>query len=224
VVNDARGFYTSRVFGTFITEGMSMLSEGIKPALIERAGLMSGMPMPPLGLADEVGLSLMHQVGQQTRADLGDAAPHNPSTPILEKMVVALARTGRAGGAGFYEYGDDKRLWPDLGTHFSISDSQPSADELITRYLFVQAIEAARCMAEGVLLAAADADVGAIMGWGFAPYTGGPLSMIDGIGLPEFVATADRLAADYGPRFAVPDLLRTMAQDGRTFYANQTRC
>ena len=223
VVNDARGFYTSRVFGTYITEGMSMLSEGIKPTLIEQAGRMSGMPMPPLGLADEVGLGLMHQVGKQTRADLGDEAPYNPSTPILEKMVVDLDRKGRSNQAGFYAYSEkEKALWPELGIHFPASQAQPGTGELIIRYLYVQAIEAARCMAEGVLLAAADADVGAIMGWGFAPYTGGPLSYIDSIGLPEFVAEADRLASTHGHRFQVPDLLRSMARDGHMFYGTNT--
>jgi 3-hydroxyacyl-CoA dehydrogenase/enoyl-CoA hydratase/3-hydroxybutyryl-CoA epimerase len=224
VVNDARGFYTSRVFGTYITEGMSMLSEGLKPALIEQAGRMSGMPMPPLALADEVGLGLMHQVGKQTRADLGDDAPDNPSTPILHKMVVDLERKGRSGHAGFYSYQETgKHLWSGLDDHFPLAHKQPSAGELITRYLFVQAIEAARCMAEGVLLAAADADVGAVMGWGFAPYTGGPLSYIDSIGLPEFVAEADHLAAGYGDRFVVPDLLRAMARDGQRFYGENAR-
>jgi 3-hydroxyacyl-CoA dehydrogenase/enoyl-CoA hydratase/3-hydroxybutyryl-CoA epimerase len=224
VVNDSRGFYTSRVFGTYVTEGMVMLSEGIHPALIERAGQMAGMPMPPLGLADEVGLGLMQQVGAQTRADLGDDCPDNPSTPVLEKIVVELGRTGRKGGSGFYAYDEGgKRLWGELSNHFPTSEFQPDVDEVISRYLYVQAIEAARCMAEGVLLAAADADVGAIMGWGFAPYTGGPLCYIDTIGAAAFVAEADRLAAEYGDRFVVPDLLRAMASNGQTFYGANAR-
>jgi 3-hydroxyacyl-CoA dehydrogenase / enoyl-CoA hydratase / 3-hydroxybutyryl-CoA epimerase len=222
VVNDSRGFYTSRVFGTYITEGMAMLSEGIHPAVIERAGQVAGMPMPPLGLADEVGLALMHQVGLQTKEDLGDAHTPNPASPILEKMVVGLDRTGKKSGSGFYAYdGDEKRLWPELAVHFPIRDAQPSLKEVVQRYLYAQAIEAARCMEEEVLLAAADADVGAIMGWGFAPYTGGPLCYIDTIGAGAFVECAEKLALAHGSRFSVPELLRSMAKEGRKFYEAQ---
>jgi len=218
VVNDSRGFYTSRVFGTYITEGMVMLQEGIKPALIENAGKRSGMPMPPLGLADEVGLGLMYQVGAQTRADLGDAAPHNPSTAVLEAMVQDHDRAGKRTGAGFYEYSDKgKHLWSGLAELYP-NGEQPEVTALVERFLFAQAVEAARCMDEGVLLAAADADVGAVMGWGFAPYTGGPLSYIDTMGASTFVARADELAAELGERFSPPEILRTMAAEGGRFY------
>ena len=218
VVNDSRGFYTSRVFGTYITEGMVMLQEGIKPALIENAGKRSGMPMPPLGLADEVGLGLMYQVGQQTRADLGDAAPHNPSTAVLERMVSTHDRTGKRQGAGFYDYRPDgKSLWAGLADLYPHRD-QPSVDDLVERFLFAQAIEAARCMDQGILLAAADADVGAVMGWGFAPYTGGPLSYIDTLGAAAFVARANALTEKHGDRFSPPPLLRDMAASGGRFY------
>ncbi len=218
VVNDARGFYTSRVFGTYITEGMAMLAAGVAPALIENAGRASGMPMPPLGLADEVGLALMHQVGVQTRKDLGDAAPDNPSNDVLEVLVAKLDRSGKRGGRGFYDHGDDKRLWTGLQDHFPVAAAQPSADELVERYLYVQALEAARCMDAGVLLAKEDADVGAIMGWGFAPWSGGPLSYIDRVGVAAFVARADALADEHGARYSPPDLLRRMAAEGASFY------
>lgn len=219
VVNDARGFYTSRVFGTYITEGMAMLAEGIAPALIENAGKMSGMPMPPLGLADEVGLALMHQVGVQTAKDLGELAPDNPSQPILTRMVQEHDRAGKRSSAGFYDYGEGgKALWPGLKELFPTSEAQPTAEEIVERFLFTQALEAARCMDQGVLLAAEDADVGAILGWGFAPYTGGPLSFIDRIGAADFVSRADELAERYGDRFTPPQLLRTMAADGASFY------
>ena len=218
VVNDRRGFYTSRVFGTYITEGMVMLADGIKPALIENAGKRSGMPMPPLALADEVGLKLMYQVGVQTQADLGDDAPNNPSTPVLEALVMKADRGGKRTGAGFYDYGDDRRLWSGLGALYPVSAQQPTAPDLVERFLYTQALEAARCMDLGVLNAAEDADVGAVMGWGFAPYTGGPLSYIDGIGLQVFVDRADALAKAHGPRFEPPGLLRTMAAEGRSFY------
>ena len=216
VVNDARGFYTSRVFGTYITEGLVMLQEGIAPALIENAGKATGMPMPPLQLADEVGLALMVQVGRQTRADLGDEAPDNPSQPILESLVEA-GRTGKRGGAGFYAYGDDRRLWSGLGELFPRAETQPSVDELKQRFLFTQCLEAARIMEDGVLRSAEDADVGAIMGWGFSPWTGGPLSYIDRFGAGEFAALARKLQAAHGERFAPPALLDQMATEGRTF-------
>jgi len=219
VVNDSRGFYTSRVFGTYITEGSIMLLDGVKPALIENAGMQSGMPMPPLSLSDEVGLGLMYQVGLQTQADLGEAAPHNPAQAVMETLVMGHDRSGKRSGRGFYDYDEaGKTLWAGLGEHFPVEDAQPSAAALIERFLYVQAIEAARCMDEGVVIAKEDVDVGAILGWGFAPYTGGPLSYIDRIGVGSFVARADELAASLGARFEPPALLRTMAAQGRSFY------
>jgi len=220
VVNDSRGFYTSRVFGTYVTEGIAMLAEGVAPALIENAGRMTGMPMPPLGLADEVGLGLMHQVGVQTKADLGDAYKPNPSTPVLEHLVVEQGRLGRKNGRGFYDYADDgsKRLWQGISERYPRQNPQPSVDELKKRFMYTQALEAARCMAEGVLLAPEDGDVGAILGWGFAAYTGGPLAMIDTIGAAAFVAECDRMAAAYGERFSPPQALRDMAASGGSYY------
>ncbi|MDP6933391.1 MAG: 3-hydroxyacyl-CoA dehydrogenase NAD-binding domain-containing protein [Myxococcota bacterium] len=219
VVNDSRGFYTSRVFGTYITEGNAMLLDGVSPALIENAGAMSGMPMPPLNLADEVGLGLMYQVGIQTRKDLGDAAPDNPSQGVMEVLVKEHDRTGKGSGRGFYDYGEDgKRLWSELQNLFPVAAEQPSVDDLVERFLYVQAIEAARCMDQGVLRATEDADVGAILGWGFAPYTGGPLSYIDRIGAETFVVRADELTELHGPRFEPPELLRRMASEGTSFY------
>ncbi len=219
VVNDSRGFYTSRVFGTYISEGAAMLAEGVPPALIENAGRMSGMPMAPLSLADEVGLGLMHQVGEQTRRDLGDAAPRNAATPVLEAMVVEHKRRGRRENKGFYDYGDGvKRLWPGLAEVFAVSQTVHSAKQLVRRFLFVQCLEAARCVDEGVIEDVGEADVGAILGWGFAPWTGGPLSWIDSVGVAQFVAEADEYAARYGERFEPPPLLREMAAQGRSFH------
>lgn len=221
VVNDSRGFYTSRVFGTYVTEGLAMLAEGVAPALIENAGKMAGMPMPPLGLADEVGLYLMHSVGEATRRDLGDDYQDNPGTPILDKMVVELERLGRSkNGKGFYEYdGRNKALWSELASHFPAAAEQPSVDELKKRFLYTQAVETAKVMAEGIVEVPQDADVGAILGWGFAPWTGGPLSYIDTVGAAAFVSEADRLADTYGDRFRVPDQLREMAASNKRFYA-----
>ncbi len=219
VVNDSRGFYTSRVFGTYLTEGSAMLLEGVAPALIENAGRMAGMPMPPLQLADEVGLALMHQVREQTRKDLGAALPDNPTARVLEVVVGKLGRTGRRDGKGFYDYaGGEKALFPGLAEHFPLAAAQPTAASLVERFLYTQALEAARCMEEGVLLAAEDADVGAVLGWGFAPYTGGPLSLIDTVGPARFVERAEALCAAHGPRFSPPKGLVEMAAAGRRFY------
>lgn len=187
--------------------------------MIENAGKMSGMPMAPLALADEVGLGLMHQVGQQTRKDLGDEAPQNESTPVLNAMVETHDRKGRRDGKGFYDYSDaGKRLWPGLAAAFPVTQADCSAKELVRRFLFVQALEAARCVDAGVIEDAGEADVGAILGWGFAPWTGGPLSWIDSIGAAAFVAEADGYAARFGERFTAPQLLRTFAAEGGSFH------
>ncbi|MEO1270443.1 MAG: 3-hydroxyacyl-CoA dehydrogenase NAD-binding domain-containing protein, partial [Myxococcota bacterium] len=220
VVNDSRGFYTSRVFGTYITEGASMLLEGVAPALIENAGKMSGMPMPPLALADAVGLDLMHKVGAQTREDLGDAFVENPSSAVLKLLVVDHGRHGQKNGQGYYDYheGGSKSLWSGLSEAFPPSTDQPDVEQLKRRYLFTQALETVRCVEEGVITSVADCDLGAILGWGFAPFTGGPLSYIDTYGVQDFIEEADRLAEQFGERFAVPNLLREMAREGRTFH------
>ena len=219
-VRDSRGFYTSRVFGTYVNEGIGMLAEGIRPALIENAGKHAGMPMPPLTVADSVGLDLMVAVGEQTRRDLGDAYKASPAVPVLATMVKELGRHGMKNGKGFYNYGEDRSrsLAPELEQHFPPAPSQPSVDELKTRFFYTQALESARCVAEGVITDPGQIDLGAILGIGFAPHTGGPLSFIDTVGLKTFVETADRLAATYGERFAAPDLLREMAANGETFY------
>jgi 3-hydroxyacyl-CoA dehydrogenase / enoyl-CoA hydratase / 3-hydroxybutyryl-CoA epimerase len=220
VVNDSRGFYTSRVFGTYTREGMMMLAEGVGPALIENVGKMTGMPMAPLALADEVALDLIYKIGKQTRADLGDAYRATPLDGLIEKLVVELGRLGKKAGKGFYEYPQDgkKRLWPGLADLVPHAAEQPDPQELRKRFLYVQALETARCYEENVVTDPADADIGAILGWGFAPWTGGPLSMIDTIGVADFVKECDRLAQAHGERFTPNTLLRRMAETGETFY------
>lgn len=220
VVNDSRGFYTSRVFSTFTREGIAMLAEGVNPALIENVAKHAGMPVGPLAVTDEVSLELAYKIGEQTKADLGNDYVATPADAVMEKMVVGLDRRGKRFGAGFYEYSDDgnKRLWPGLSEHFPLSGVQPSPEEVKTRILYVQAIDAARCLEEGVLTHPADADVGSVFGWGFPPYTGGTLSFIETVGVKAFVKVADRLADEYGPRFTVPDGLRAMAESGETHY------
>lgn len=220
VVNDARGFYTSRVFSTYVLEGLAMLAEGVAPALIENSGLQAGMPVGPLALTDEVSSELIYKINKQTRADLGGTYVARPGEQVAERMV-ELGRIGKKAGRGYYDYseGGKKTLWPGLAEEFPRAATQPDARSLVERLLTVQAVEAARCLAEGVLTTARDADVGAILGWGFPAFTGGPAGYIHGLGIRAFVATCDRLALQHGPRFAPPELLRKMAESGETVYA-----
>ncbi len=220
VVNDGRGFFTSRVFATYLREGLAMLNEGVVPALVENAGKMAGMPVGPLVLADEVSIDLMYHVREQTMKDLGDAYVAEPSDGVIDLFYTDLKRIGKKAGKGFYDYpeGGKKLLWPGLGDHFKTAEEQPDVAELKKRYLYVQALETVRCMEDGVVTDAEDADVGSIFGWGFAPYTGGVLSLIDTVGARAFVEECDRLAQQYGPRFTPPKMLRDMAERGETFH------
>jgi len=220
VVNDSRGFFTSRVFGTFVSEGSRMLAEGVNPALIENAAKMAGMPVGPLAVSDEVSLELGHKVGMATAEALGTTYPNNPAEEVTLKMVTELDRIGKKAGKGFYEYPKDgkKHLWPGLAEHFPLAAEQPSVEHVKQRLLHRQALESARCMEEGVISHPEDADIGSIFGIGFPAWTGGVLSYIDTIGLPQFVADCDRLAEQYGERFKVSDWLRKRAASGQAFY------
>jgi 3-hydroxyacyl-CoA dehydrogenase/enoyl-CoA hydratase/3-hydroxybutyryl-CoA epimerase len=225
VVNDSRGFYTSRVFGTYVSEGMALLEEGVPPALIDKAGLIAGMPVGPLALADEISIELVYKIGQQTRADLGSAYVERAADRVAAKMVVELGRLGRKSGAGFYDYPADgtKHLWPGLAEQFPAKvgadgTAMISLEEIIERLILVQSVETARCLEEKVLRAPIDADVGAILGWGYPAFRGGPVGWLHTLGLPAAVAALDRLAAQHGPRFAAPQLLRDMATRGDRFY------
>ena len=223
VVNDSRGFYTSRVFMTYCNEGMELLKAGVTPALIENAGKQAGMPVGPLAVHDEVSLELSAKIHKQTKKDLG--AVYHPISAIgVALKMVALGRLGKKSGKGFYDYppaGDrttKKSLWPGLTELFRPARKQPAVDEVKKRLLYVQALETVRCMDEGVVTDPADADVGSILGWGFPPWTGGTISLIETVGLQAFVAECDRLAAAYGPRFAVPDSLRQRAARNQPFH------
>ncbi len=224
VVNDSRGFYTSRCFGTYVAEGQEMLAEGIAPAIIDNVGRATGMPRGPLELADDVALDLAYKVRSQTKKDLGDKYVEGPADTLIEALVVKNNRLGRKNGKGFYDYpsnGGPKRLWPGLADLVKIRITEAEPDdvaELKKRFLYRQAVEAARCFEENVVTDPRDGDVGAILGWGFAPYTGGPLSLIDSVGARKFVEECDRMAQKYGPRFAPGALLRDMAAKGDTFY------
>ncbi len=223
VVNDSRGFFTSRVFRTFRNEGLGMLAEGLNPAMIENASLQVGMPVGPLAVADEVSMALSLSVTRQTIADLAAEGttylPH-PADAVVEKMVVELNRPGRAGGGGFYEYpaGGKKHLWEGLAGHFPRkAGADVSFQDMKDRILYVQALESVRCLDEGVLESSRDANVGSILGIGFPRWTGGVLQYINQIGLEPFVARSRELAARYGSRFDPPALLLRMAATGETF-------
>jgi 3-hydroxyacyl-CoA dehydrogenase/enoyl-CoA hydratase/3-hydroxybutyryl-CoA epimerase len=210
VVNDSRGFYTSRVIIAFVDEALAMLAEGIEPASIEHASDQAGYPVPPLQLSDELNLELAHEVAVATRNGIEDAGgtytPH-PAEAVVEKMI-ELQRSGRLNGAGFYEYADGKRtgLWPGLGETFNSGSSTTPLQDMIDRMLFAEALETQKCLDEGVLTSTADANIGSIMGIGYPPWTGGTAQYVAGYpgGRAGFVVRAKELAGKYGGRFNPP--------------------
>lgn len=220
VVNDGRGFYTSRVFSTFSREGINMLAEGVNPALIENIARQAGMPVGPLAVTDEVSLELSYHIICQSIADLGNDYIASPSDEVIRLFVEELERPGKRAGRGFYEYPDagKKRLWPGLAAHFPRAERQPLPGDVERRLLYVQALESVRCLEEGVVTHPADADIGSVFGWGFPAWSGGTISFIETVGLDRFTAEADRLATTYGARFAVPESLRRKVADGRSFF------
>jgi 3-hydroxyacyl-CoA dehydrogenase/enoyl-CoA hydratase/3-hydroxybutyryl-CoA epimerase len=221
VVNDSRGFYTSRCFGTFVTEGIAMLQEGVVPALIENGAKMAGMPVGPLAVADEVTIDLSWKIMRQTEQDLGRKFQRPVTYDTVRKFVEELNRPGKRFGAGFYDYPKDakKHLWTGLADVFPRAPMQPPVEEIEKRFLCMQALEAARCMEEGVVTTAAEADLGSILGWGYPAWTGGTLSYIDTMGIGAFVAECDRLAKRYGKRFKPSKWLRARAERNELFHA-----
>ena len=222
VVNDSRGFYTSRVFGTYVSEGVTMLGEGVHPRSIEVAGMKTGMPMPPLALQDEVSLSLALLVSEQQQKDMeaeGKTMPMRPSYDILKTLVKEHDREGKKNGKGFYEYPDkgDKHLWPELVNLYPTSAEQPSQEDLVDRLMFIQANESAKCFEENVVRSVADTNIGSIFGWGFAPHQGGTLQFINSMGVEQFVARSRQLAKQYGERFEPANILVEMASSGKEF-------
>ena len=222
VVNDSRGFYTSRVVGTYIREGHLMLTEGVPAAMIENVGRMTGMPVGPLSLNDEVAVDLAWKILKATEADLGAAAIDVRQKALLSEMVEKLGRLGRKNGKGFYDYPDKgpKRLWPGLADlqKTRLDPDRIDVRQLKDRLLAVQALETARCFEEGVLTDVREADVGSILGFGFAPFSGGTLSYIDTMGAGRFVALCEELARSCGERFAPSPLLLDLASKSETFY------
>ncbi len=222
IVNDSRGFFTSRVFGTFTKEGAAMLAEGIAPEVIENAALSVGMPVGPLTVMDETSMALSWSVREQTIADLkaeGAPIPEHPGWAVIEKMARVLKRPGRAGGGGFYEYapGGKKRLWEGLSGHFPPSNDVVPYEDVRDRYLYAQALEAIRCYEEGVIEAARDANLGSVLGIGFPRWTGGTLQYVNSVGTRAFASRARELAKRYGERFEPPALLERMAVGDEKF-------
>ncbi|MGX1768925.1 3-hydroxyacyl-CoA dehydrogenase NAD-binding domain-containing protein [Dietzia sp. NPDC055340] len=228
VVNDSRGFYTSRVIGTFVNEAIGMLDEGIEPSTIEQAGRIAGYPAAPLQLSDELNLNLMVKIRQATREAeeaAGKEYVPNSSDRVVLKMVEEIKRSGRAAGAGFYEYADGKRggLWPGLREAFNTSpDNAPPLQDLVDRMIFAEVLETQKCVDEGVITDDADANIGSIIGIGFPAWTGGTRQYAKNYSEPGakvatgyrgFVARAEELAAKYGERFAPTESLRKLATD-----------
>ncbi|MEM1020624.1 MAG: 3-hydroxyacyl-CoA dehydrogenase NAD-binding domain-containing protein [Pseudomonadota bacterium] len=230
VVNDSRGFYTSRVFGTYTREAFCMLAEGVSPAVIENIGRSSGMPMGPLELIDMVGIDTCHKITHETIKEVGWDVMMERGEPakaldVINWIVEDVKRPGQKAGKGFYDYDDKnkpKRIWPEVYAKFPSNGAPVDVDDLKKRFLHIQAIETLRCMEEGVVTAADDADVGSIFGWGFAPFHGGVISYVETVGLPQFLADCDALAAKHGKRFEAPQLLRDMVAKGQSFYPNET--
>ena len=217
VVNDSRGFFTSRVFGTFVQEGLRLLAEGVHPAKIEMAALKAGMPVGPLAIQDEVSLTLSEHVAAETRKALQAEAkdlPRSAADEVIESMLHQFNRKGKAARAGFYEYPEagKKHLWAGL-SHWK-KDIDICEQEMIDRFLFVQALDTLRCLEEGVLESVVDANIGSIFGIGFAPWTGGAIQYLNQYGLEKVLIRANMLEAKYGERFKAPQLLKDKMHSG----------
>lgn len=224
VVNDSRGFFTSRVFGTFVNEGICMLGEGIHPSSIENAGVLAGMPVGPLAISDEVSMTLMQHIRDQSKKDTeaaGGTWNAHPAEAVIDAMVNEHGRKGKAAGAGFYDYpaNGKKHLWPGLESLFVDTDKARAVElqELKDRILFIQAIETVRCLEEGVLRTVEDANIGSIFGIGYAPWTGGAIQFINQYGVRAFTERASELAKTYGERFSPPKLLQEKAETNTPF-------
>jgi 3-hydroxyacyl-CoA dehydrogenase/enoyl-CoA hydratase/3-hydroxybutyryl-CoA epimerase len=236
VVNDSRGFYTSRVIGTMVNEGLAMLAEGVAPMSLERAALQDGYPVGPLQLTDELNMELMAKIAQATKNAAerdGTSYDEHPGTAVVARMI-ELGRPSRLKGAGFYDYEDGRRthLWAGLGEEFPVAaEAVPFAD-VKDRLMFVEALETARCFEEGVIESSAAANIGSVMGIGFPANSGGAAQFMTGyqavdehgegvgpIGLPAFLARADELADKNGERFRPTAYLRELAAKGERFPA-----
>ena len=224
VVNDARFFYCNRCIIPYINEGIRMVAEGVVPPLIDNAARQLGFPVGPLQLVDETSIDLGARIARATRAAMGDAYPDSDVDEVIFWME-QQGRLGRKAKAGFFDYDEaGKRLgyWKGLAEKFPRAATQPPLKEVQNRLMYIQVLEAVRAFEEGVLEDIREGDVGAILAWGFAPWSGGPFSWLDMIGAKRAVAECEDLAARFGPRFAPPALLRELAETGETFYGRFT--
>ncbi len=220
VVNDARFFYANRCIIPYINEGIRMVAEGVEPVLIENAAKLVGMPLGPLQLVDETSIDLGVKIAKATKAAMGDAYPDGAVDTVLFAMA-DQGRLGKKSNSGFYTYdaaGKREGLWDGLDAAYPVAAAQPDLTTVQHRLLMAQVLEAVRALEDGVLTDIREGDVGAILGWGFAPWSGGPFSWLDIIGAVRAVAICDALTAAHGPRFTTPKLLRDMAAKGDTFY------
>ncbi|MGA0614686.1 3-hydroxyacyl-CoA dehydrogenase NAD-binding domain-containing protein [Paracoccus sp. KR1-242] len=220
VVNDARFFYANRCIIPYINEGIRMVAEGVSPTLIENAAKLMGMPLGPLQLVDETSIDLGVKIAKATRAAMGDAYPDGAVDEVIFKLA-DQGRLGRKSKAGFYDYdeaGKRQGFWSGLSIQWPEAETQPELTEIQHRLMFAQSLEAVRALEEGVLEDIREGDVGAVLGWGFAPWSGGPFGWLDMLGAPRAAEIADGLAAKFGNRFAAPALLKDMAAKGDSFY------
>lgn len=218
VVNDSQGFYTSRVFFTYTSEGIELLKDGVNPVVIENIAKQMGMPVGPLAVSDEVALDLAYKIAQAA-VDEG-LLSETDTTYQVSKQFTEMGRLGKKAKAGFYTYPENgkKYLWEGLAEFFPLKEEQLAVDEIKKRLLYRQALETVKCVEEGVIRKYLDADLGSIFAWGFPAYLGGTLSFVDTVGIKTFVAEADRLADTYGERFRPTEKLRAMAETGKGFY------
>ena len=219
IVKDTPAFYVSRVASTYIMEGILLLQEGQNPAAIENAGLQAGMPLGPLALADSLGFRYILDVEKNARARMSTGFAYQSAIAVLEKMVKELERMGKTRKGGFYDYYEEgkNRLWKELSTHFPQSTDQLTQQVLMHRLMFVQCLEAVRCLEEGVVATTYDANLGSIHGWGFAPFKGGVIQYMNDFGVREFVLLAKEMEEKYGERFNVPSTLEQMSVEDTNF-------
>ena len=220
VVNDARFFYANRCIIPYINEGLRMVTEGVAPSLIDNAARQLGFPVGPLQLNDETSIDLGAKIARATKAAMGAEYPDSPADDLIF-WLEAEGRLGRKANAGFFDYDDKGKrtgFWPGLNEKYPLAEEQPTLIEVQERLMFAQVLEAVRALEEGVLMDIREGDVGAILAWGFAPWSGGPLSWLDMIGTPYAAERTAELADQYGPRFATPALLEEMARKGQSFY------
>ena len=220
VINDSRGFFTSRVFSQACNEANEMLREGVLPALIENAARQAGYPVGPLAVQDETSIELGHKIHVQTIEDIGDEYKPQSAVDVAEKMY-ELGRLGKKYRKGFYEYPEDgpKKIWSGLAEAFPVSETQPDLQLIKDRLMTIQSLDAYRCLEENVLTSPDDGDIGSIFGWGFPPWSGGVFSYIDTIGIKVFVERCDDFHKRFGERFKVPDSLRERANKNESFYS-----